>query len=152
MIKRCLAVLMMLALVIPGALAEGELRGYSAEEGYIYVSFGRYPQHVDGGAFGDVNLSWEWYESRNDAVSGPFDPEPILWRILSADEEKIYLLSEYVLFAHPLHSVQKEYTKFKGKFEQTELCALLNGDFADIKITRADTFSLMGELYNKTEE
>ncbi len=143
MIRKCLAALLLLSLLIPAAAcAEGELRGYSAEEGYVYVTFGRYPQHVDGGAFGDVNLSWEWYESRNEAVSGPFDPEPVIWRVLSADEEKVYLLSEYVLFAHPLHSVQKEYTKFKGNFAKTELCALLNGTFAEEAFTEAELVAL----------
>ena len=71
-----------LAALLP-VLASGEeglLRGYSREEGYVYLTLGEYPQTEDGGV------------------------EPILWRVLETDGEKAYLLSEYILFARPMHT------------------------------------------------
>ena len=124
--KRVIAVLMIccLAALLP-VLASGEeglLQGYSREEGYVYLTLGEYPQTEDGGV------------------------EPILWRVLETDGEKAYLLSEYILFARPMHITRREVSsdkakadysrndyrdELKGDFAQTELCEYLNGPFAE---------------------
>ncbi len=88
--------------------AEGELRGYSKGEGYVYLSFGEYPQTAEGEVL------------------------PILWRVLETDEEKAYVLSEYILFARSMHTSLREYRdELKGDFAQTELCHYLNTEFAE---------------------
>ena len=107
--KRLLTALCALALMASsfGALAEGEgLRGYDRNAGYVYVTFGSYPQTKEG------------------------EVRPILWRVLTVDAEKAYLCSEYILFARELHSSLTEYKKIGSDFGKTELCAYLNGEFA----------------------
>ena len=90
-----------------GASAGGPaLRGYDQELGYVYLTLGTYPQGADG------------------------EVRPILWRVLTADEEKAYLCSEYILFAREMHASLTEYAKIGSGFGQTELCAYLNGEFA----------------------
>jgi len=101
------------------ALGEPALRGYTREEGYVYLRLGRYPQKADGGV------------------------EPILWRVLTADGEKAYLLSEYILFARALHNNRSEYQKFKGDFAQTELCHYLNTTFAEAAFTEEELSMLL---------
>ncbi len=112
-IRRLLGAALLLTLLLGGAAhAEDALRGYSAGEGYVYVCLGTYPQHADGRR------------------------EPILWWVLRADDEKVWLLSEYILFARAMHTSLGEYQKtFKGDFARTELCGYLNTTFA------ADAFS-----------
>lgn len=121
-------ILALLLLLTAGlSLAEGSpLRGYNKEEGYVYVTLGQYKQTLEGGV------------------------EPIIWRVLTVDEEKAYLLSEYVLFARPMHTSEKKMTfeqgknghggdysrneyrdVLKGDFAQTELCQYLNTTFAE---------------------
>ena len=107
--KRLLTALCALVLMASsfGALAEGEaLRGYDRNLGYIYVTLGSYPQTKEG------------------------EVRPILWRVLTVDDEKAYLCSEYILFARELHSSLTEYKKIGSDFGKTELCAYLNGEFA----------------------
>lgn len=149
MIRRWAAVLLMLALLVSAAAADGELRGYSPEEGYVYVTFGRYWQTIDGGIPDDDQQAWQWHqtalEDRKLEKKGEraFDPEalekqPILWRVLSADEERIYLLSEYILFAAPLHTDRKAFKENKGNFARTEIFATLNGPFAQEAFTEEE--------------
>ena len=104
---------LVLALCLMGGWAAAdELRGYEKENGYVYISLGEYPQTADGGVL------------------------PILWRVLTVDEEKAYLLSEYILFARTMHTSLKEYRDvLKGDFGQTELCKYLNSDFAEDAFT-----------------
>ncbi len=103
---RWVAALLLCAMAFQaGALAEGEIRGWNKAEGYVYVSLGRYPQMADGSVL------------------------PILWRVLSADEGRAYLCSEYILFAMPMHKNLNEYAKIGKDFGQTELSAYLNGQF-----------------------
>ena len=104
-----------------------ELRGYSKKEGYIYVTLGQYPQFIDGG--NPLKQSWRWYMSKTSVTREDFTPEPILWRVLTADDEKAYLTSEYVLFAMPMHRDYNEYAKIGSDFGRTELCAYLNDTF-----------------------
>ena len=48
MMKRMLALLLFFALLLPSAVAEETLRGYDRKDGYVYVTFGSYPQTEDG--------------------------------------------------------------------------------------------------------
>ncbi len=120
MIRRVLCAALLLALLAGCAAAEDALRGYAKDEGYVYVRFGRYPQQADGGV------------------------EPILWRVLTVEDGKAWLLSEYVLFARAMHTDLKEYRDvFKGDFAQTELCRYLNTDFAAQAFTQAELAALV---------
>ena len=147
MIRKWLSALLVLALMIPSAFAEEAVRGYSAEEGYIYVTFGRYYQSIDGGVPDDGRQTLEWntqaqtFKKQNKGKAfdpGELEKEPILWRVLTKDDEKVYLLSEFILFAAPLHSNSKEFSSFKGDFTKTDLWARLNGDFAAEAFTEAE--------------
>lgn len=102
--KRLAALSVMMALLVSAAYAE-ELRGYDPQEGYVYVNLGQYPQTAEG------------------------EYLPIIWRVLSTDEEKAYLASEYVLLAHRVHPDDDEYIAFGGDFAQTEICQFLNSEF-----------------------
>ena len=133
---RFCAFLLCLALCISALSSAEDIRGYTKEDGYVYVTLGRYPQTVDGGEIGNADDTWRWKATViEDPASLELTDEPILWRVLSADEEKIWLLSEYILFASPMQQDYKAYKKAKGEFAQTDLCALLNTDF----LTRAFT-------------
>lgn len=126
--RKILLALLACALLWAGTgRAEEGLRGYEKENGYVYVSLGRYPQLADG------------------------TEQPIVWRVLTADGEKAYLLSEYILFARPMHITRQdvgtekrqkenrtraEYRdELKGDFAGTELCEYLNGTFAERAFT-----------------
>ncbi len=118
--RRTLAALILMVLACGCALGEGSLRGYTREEGYVYLRLGSYPQQADGGVL------------------------PILWRVLTVDEEKAYLLSEYILFARTMHTSLKEYRDvLKGDFAQTELCQYLNTEFAAQAFTAEEMELLM---------
>ena len=106
-------------LMLGTAAGENALRGYSKGEGYVYLRLGQYPQTADGGI------------------------KPILWRVLTVDDEKAYLLSEYILFARALHTSRKEYEQFGGDFAQTELCHYLNTTFAEEAFTDEDMSMLL---------
>lgn len=128
-----------LCLFSSAVFAEASLRGYDKESGYQYVTLGAYPQTVDGGTIGDVNTAWKWKGSvLKDTEGRSFDPEPILWRVLSVDEEKTFLLSEYILFASPMQLDYRQYKKDKGAYALTDQCALLNGDFASAAFTEEE--------------
>jgi len=135
--KRMLAAMICLALLgslLPAfAGAEDGLRGYEKENGYVYLTLGEYPQRADGTV------------------------EPILWRVLSVDGEKAYLLSEYILFARALHTNRGEYQKFGGDFAQTELCQYLNTTFAGAAFTEEELSLLLpcenfGKVFLVTRE
>ena len=120
--KRNRILLLMAAAVImmtSVAYGDGVLRGYTKDEGYVYLRLGRYPQTADGGI------------------------EPILWRVLTVDDEKAYLLSEYILFARAMHTSRSEYEKFGGDFAKTELCRYLNTTFAGDAFTEDELSMLL---------
>lgn len=87
------------------------LRGYDKTAGYHYVRLGRYPQREDGGV------------------------EPIVWRVLQAEEGQALLLSEAVLFHHRVHEDYVEYQNFQGQFNRTEIFGILNGSFLEAAFT-----------------
>ena len=158
--KRICAILLACCLLLSLAGAEGALRGYEKENGYVYLTLGQYPQTAEGGV------------------------EPILWRVLTVDEEKAYLLSEYILFARPMHitrrdletaELKEKYTEkelnklkenysrndyrdeLKGDFGQTELCEYLNGTFASQAFSEAELEMLLpcenfGKVFLVTRE
>ncbi|MBE5872558.1 MAG: hypothetical protein E7294_15145 [Lachnospiraceae bacterium] len=63
------------------------------------------------------------YEQDNVTDNGK---EPVLWRVLSIDEEKMLLLSEYALDVRRYHEVNEEVT-----WETCEVRKWLNGEFAE---------------------
>ncbi len=111
--RRIAALVMVLLLTMPAAMADETLRGYSRQEGYVYVSFGMYPQTAEGGR------------------------EPIVWRVLQVEDGRAYILSEYVLEARRIHGDYKEYANrptarypgFSGDFTRSEMSLYLNGEF-----------------------
>ncbi len=160
-----LTALFLMALpAISSALAEdaAELKPYSSENGYTYVYFGRYLQSIDGGNpdEGTITLSWrkmytDWEKETRKELGlkkkdpldpydpGALEPQPILWRVLSVDGKRIYLMSEYILFAAPVHSSMAEYRETGSDFGQTELCRKLNGEFADAAFTEEEKAALL---------
>jgi len=134
--KRILLMLMVLLLALPVALADEALRDFDPQQGYVYVTLGRYPQTVEGGTTGDPVAAWQWKRSKiKDTEGMTFEAEPILWRVLSVDEEKVFLQSEYILFASPMQADYKAYKAAGGSYAQTDQCALLNGEFASEAFT-----------------
>lgn len=128
MLRKAISLLLaaMLLLTATAALAEGELRGYTKADGYVYVALGEYPQTEDGGVL------------------------PIVWRVLTTDEEKAYLCSEYVLFARPMHPDLTEYKTIGVDFGNTELCRYLNTTFSGAAFTEAELELLLPlETYGK---
>ena len=112
---RLLAMLLAMLLFLPAAMAqEPALRGYDKKDGYVYLLFGTYPQTEAG------------------------EEKPILWRVLSTEEGRAYILSEYVLAARRIHGDYKEYANkpthkknpgFEGDFTKTEMAQYLGGEF-----------------------
>ena len=117
--KAILALAAVLLLLFSAASAETALRGYSKADGYVYLHLGQYKQTADGGVL------------------------PILWRVLTVDDEKAYLLSEYILFARAMHTNRGEYAKSKGDFAKTELCSYLNTTFAEEAFTEEEMSMLL---------
>ena len=157
MLKRLICILMgcMVICGAAGAAAEGEIRGYDTEAGYVYVTFGRYPQSIDGGIPDDGQQAWKWrtlhqsfYKAKENKGKeydpGELTPEPILWRVLEADGEKVFLMSEYILFSAPLHGDRKEFVTFGGDFTKTDLWKTLNGEFLTTAFTEEEA-SLLTE-------
>ena len=147
MILMALVMLMMTA--AGGAAAEDVLRGYDSAEGYIYVTLGKYPQVIDGGTPDEGINTWNWrahyQKHKNEELmcEEEINPEavpdsPILWRVLAADEEKVFLLSEYILFPSPMHESDKHYQNIGHDYGNTDLCAKLNGAFAEHAFTEAE--------------
>ncbi len=94
-LKLALLAALIAALLLPAAFAEAALKTGS------YVAFGAYPQS-EGGA----------------------EKQPILWRVLSAQDGRVYLLSDLVLDARPV----EETGEYRG-FESSALKTWLNEDF-----------------------
>ncbi len=151
----CLILALAGTAVFPAAAEEaGTLRGYDKDsKTYTYVLFGQYPQEIDGGNPDDGTQTWQWraeHQKKETIDESRIRTTPILWRVLAADEEKVFLCSEYVLFASPMHSDYPEYVKEKGRFEKTELYAKLNGPFADIAFTEEEKGMLVQDAEGGT--
>lgn len=103
----CMAAAMVILMGLWAApvLSEETLRGYDSAAGYQYLELGVFPQTLDAGL------------------------EPILWRVLAADEDTVFLVSEYVLLNHRIHYDDAAYERNGGDFRTTEMYAYLNGAF-----------------------
>lgn len=106
-----------LAMIQMSALAADatDIQGYSKGGGYQYVTFGTYPTDADGGV------------------------QPILWRVLRNDKGEAFLLTEYILFASPLHA---DYEHYNG-WESSDLYAYLNNEFMNEAFTPAEQQALL---------
>ena len=105
--------------VVP-VFADATLHGYSKGAGYEYVEFGSYPTDADGTV------------------------RPILWRVLRADANEAWLLSEYVLFGSPVHG---DYEHYQG-WEKSDLYLYLNSVFINDAFTAEERAALL----NRTED
>lgn len=135
---------LLLMLCAASAIAEEApaLRGYDKELGYVYLNMGMFPQTAES------------------------EELPILWRVLTVEEDEAYILSEYILEARPIHSDYKAYANkptntkypgFDGDFAQTEMSIYLNGDFAQTRFTQAELSMIaedeaLGRFYLVTAE
>lgn len=116
---RFVCLLMAMMCLLPCVLAEeigGEspLRGWDKKDGYVYLTLGTFPQTKEG------------------------ERLPILWRVLSVEDGKALILSEYILEARPLHGDYKQYANkptnkknpgFNGDYTQTDMAQYLGGEF-----------------------
>lgn len=125
MITRLLCMLLALCCLCPAVMAESEpgIRGWDKKEGYVYLTLGTFPQTAEG------------------------ERLPILWRVLSVEDNRAYLVTEYVLEARRIHGDYKEYANkpthktkpgFDGDFTKTELALYLNGEFASANFTAGE--------------
>lgn len=160
-----LTAVLLAAVFQPGTVRASDaetLKPYSSETGYTYVTFGRYPQTITEGSPDDPAKTARWRKEYRDWETekrkelklkihdpidpydpGPIEKEPILWRVMSTDEEKIYLMSEYILFASPMHMDLNEYSNLGDAFEQTDLGRKLNGEFAEAAFTDREREALL---------
>ncbi len=120
--RKCLLLLTVFLLLLGSALADNssQIRGYDRKGGYVYVQLGAYPTDRDGTI------------------------RPIVWRVLSADGESAYLLSEYILEASQIHSDRTTYKSW----ETCDLFRYLNGVF----LQTAFSSSEQRLLVSKTED
>ena len=116
---RFVCLLMAMLCLFPCVLAEENgdeipLRGWDKKDGYVYLTLGTFPQTKEG------------------------ERQPILWRVLSVEDGRALILSEYILEARPLHGDYKQYANkptnkkypgFNGDFTQTDMAKYLGGDF-----------------------
>ena len=160
----CAALFLAVQAMLCPACAEGteNLKPYDENTGYTYVTFGRYPQSIDGGSPDEGVNTWNWrklyrdwevatrkelklkkYDPIDPYDPGPLESDPLLWRILSVEEGQIYVMSEYILFASPVHPSMKEYRETGKDFGETMLCKKLNGEFADTAFTDTEKEALL---------
>ena len=153
-IRKGLAVMLLAVLLAAGAGAEGaigveSLRGYDIDDGYQYVLLGQYPQEIDGGTPDEGDQTWRWrasYQKNKDEKEMHeelIDPDsipssPILWRVLSVNDSYAFILSEFILFPSPMHLSDWEYQDIGKDYGKTDLCAKLNGEFAEKAFTAAE--------------
>ena len=124
--KRLLAMILLLILTTGCALGAdmSDVRGHDdkAEEEYQYLILGTYPYEEDG------------------------TEAPLLWRILGREGDVITLFTEYIIDVHQVTEVDNykdsKAHKFKKaiKYEESDLCAWVNGEMAET-ILKYDDFS-----------
>ena len=116
--KSMILLLLVLALALPlCAATEGadEITGYSRAGGHRYVLFGAYPTEEDGTV------------------------KPILWRVLRAENGEAWLLSEYILFAAPVHGDHEHY----AGWESSDLYKYLNEVFINDAFSAGEQSALL---------
>ena len=155
MLRKWIPALLALLLLFSSAAAEGELCGYDPEAGYVYVTWGQFPQTIGGGIPDDSTQAWTWRrkmyqehkvkgEMREEGIDrDAVEPSPILWRVLQVEDGKAFLLSEYILFPSPMHESDREYREIGKDFSQTYLSGRLNGEFADRAFTDAEKAAIV---------
>ena len=106
-------ILLFLAVVFPAA-ADTSLRGYNtADKSYQYITLGTYPYEEDG------------------------SPLPVLWRVLSVENGRALLLTEYVLDAKQIifetdqKIIEKHSFRRIDTYAESDLYAWLNTDGLD---------------------
>jgi exopolysaccharide biosynthesis protein len=110
-----LAAAMLLAMM-PVAFSEGTLSGYDLKtKTYTYATFGQFPTDADGTERG------------------------IIWRVLSVDDSKALLLSEYILEAHRIDPQPRPYVGW----EKSELFLYLNGEFKNKAFSTGEQAALV---------
>ena len=114
-----LTLILLLALGLGAAAAGTEaVSGYQAKQrSWQYVRFGAYPTDADGTV------------------------RPLTWRVLSVRDQKAYLLSEYILFAHRVdpncYPINKDSAPYAG-WESSELFGYLNDSFLPAAFSPAE--------------
>ncbi len=109
--KKLLALILCLLISGTSLGAEpGAVGGYDASDGYTWVTLGRYPASASG------------------------EEAPILWRVLTAEGDTAFLLSEYILDSRPVQTDRDTFTSW----EKSDLYAWLNGAFSDAAFTSAE--------------
>ena len=132
--RRLIAGMLALLMLASFAGAEEALRGYDADNGYVYVTLGRYPQTAEG------------------------EIQPILWRVLAVNDGEALLLSEYILFARCMNASVLAYrNELKGDFGRTDLCAYLNSTFTEDAFSAEEAEALIplegiGRVYIPSSE
>lgn len=118
-----IALILCLTAVLPGFAAESaDIRGYSKKSKYQYVTFGSYPTDADGAV------------------------QPLLWRVLAAEDGEAFLLTEYIVDVHYVHLDTEEY--YHLDWEDSDLFAYLQNDF----MPRAFTVGEQAALLQRTED
>lgn len=148
----CLMLALAAVFWIASAGSEDILRGYSSENGYVYVKFGSYPQRIDGGIVGDPGQTWVWrtqYSKNKGSLLSilTLDKEPIVWRVLSVNDGRAFLCSEYILFSSYLDKDKGKYAEYEGDFPFTDLSKLLNGDFLQYAFTESERGLIVPDDY-----
>ncbi|MBQ8653440.1 MAG: hypothetical protein IJ507_00750 [Clostridia bacterium] len=108
MLKRLIAALLAVMLLCLSGAALGDepqLRGYDKKAGYVYLTMGEYPQTKEG------------------------EIKPILWRVLSVENDRAYIVSEYILLAHRIHPDDNEWIANNADLKTTEIWDYMNNDF-----------------------
>ena len=141
--KKFFSVILLMALVLSlcsGSFADGSgLRGYSAEDGYIYLSLGTYPAEADGAR------------------------APVLWRVLDVSDGKALVLSDKILDVQQVifcdNKKDSDARKFRkiSAFTESDLFVWMNGTMLEDLCSEQDFRSLLierelGFLYPLTEE
>ncbi len=143
MIRKCGAlVLALLLLAAAGATGEEALHSWAENKAYTWVTFGSYPQWIDGG--NPKEDAWTWSRNKFEAGTAPeVTPEPILWRVLETDGEKALLLSEWVLCTHIMHGNQEEYRTLGANFADTDMAEFLRSEFLGEAFSEAEQEALI---------
>lgn len=92
---------------LPETDAERLVRGYDAEEGYIYMYWGRYPYTAEG------------------------DIMPVLWKVLAVEDDYAFLFSQYVIDFAQYHTEKVDLPEWKDNAIYTTL----NEDIRQIMFT-----------------
>ncbi len=116
-IRSFVALLLIMCMMSSTALAQGDIRGYSADQGHQVLLFGSYPQGEQGEA------------------------APIVWIVLKVQDGLAYLMSEKIL---DVRRVSGDQWNYKG-WESSELFAWLNGDFMQAAFSFEEQAALHGD-------